>query len=102
MRLGVVLVQGESMLPTLRAGDCLLVLRGGRVRPDDVVVAQLHDRPGLLVVKRAVAPQGAAWVLASDNVGAPGAVGGPGEVEAVVLGRWWPLPPGRLRRGPRS
>ena len=97
MRLGVVLVQGDSMLPTLRPGDCLLVLRTRRVRRGALVVGRLHDRPGLLVVKRARAPQGGAWVLASDNVEAPGAVGGPGDVEAVVLGRYWPLPPARVR-----
>ncbi len=33
-----VLVQGPSMLPTLRPGDCLLVHGGARVRPGDVVV----------------------------------------------------------------
>jgi len=101
--LGVVLVEGESMLPTLRAGDCLLVLRTGRVRRGAVVVARLHDRPGLLVVKRAVERlAGEGWLLASDNGSAPGAVGGPGRVEAVVVLRWWPLPPRRLRPGPGS
>ena len=102
MRLGVVLVRGDSMLPTLRAGDCLLVLPGARVRPGSVVVARLHDRPGLLVVKRALARQGSAWLLGSDNSGAPGAVGGPGDVEAVVLWRYWPLPPRRVRQRPPS
>ena len=93
VRLGTVLVRGPSMLPALRDGDCLVVLRRGRVRPGAVVVARFHDRPGLLVVKRAVRPLPGGWQLASDNAAAPGAASGPGEVEAVVLARYWPLPP---------
>ena len=101
MRLRTVLVRGPSMEPALRDGDCLLVLRGARVRPGAVVVARFLGRPGLLVVKRAVAPAGAGvWQLASDNAGAPGAARGPGDVEAVVLLRWWPLPPRRVARRP--
>jgi len=100
VRLGTVLVRGASMLPGLRDGDCLVVRHGARPRPGDVVVARLHARPGLLVVKRAVAALDGGWLLASDNAAAPGAVGGPGDVEAVVLGRYWPLPPVRLGRGP--
>lgn len=96
MTWGTVLVQGPSMEPALRAGDCLLVRRGGRVRAGDVVVARFHDRPGLLVVKRAVARAALGWQLASDNTAAPGAAHGTGEVEAVVVGRYWPLPPRRL------
>lgn len=98
MRFGVVLVRGPSMEPALRDGDCLLVRRGGRVRPGAVVVGRFVDRPGLLVVKRAVARAGTGWQLASDNRVAPGAASGPGQAEAVVLLRWWPLPPARVRR----
>ena len=97
--LGTVLVRGPSMLPALRGGDCLLVRRGAPVRPGDVVVGRFHHRPGLLVVKRAVRPVPGGWLLASDNDTAPGAVSGPGTVEAVVLARYWPLPPRRLRTG---
>lgn len=100
MRLGTVLVRGPSMEPELRDGDCLVVRRGGQVRAGDVVVARFHDRPGLLVVKRAVAPLPDGWLLASDNSAAPGALAGPGEVEAVVLGRYWP--PARRHRSCRS
>ncbi len=91
MRLGTVLVRGPSMEPLLRDGDALLVRRGARVRPGAVVVARFWGRPGLLVVKRAVEPVGEGWLLASDNAAAPGATGGVGDVEAVVLLRWWPL-----------
>ncbi len=93
------MVRGPSMEPALRDGDCLVVRRAGRVRPGDVVVARFTDRPALLVVKRAVRPvEGGGWLLASDNADAPGAAGGAGTVEAVVLGRYWPLPPARVRR----
>lgn len=98
MRLGIVLVRGASMEPALHAGDCLLIRRGGPVRRGDVVVARFHDRPGLLVVKRAVGPVDGGWLLASDNSSARGAAGGRGDVEAVVLGRYWPWPPARSRR----
>ncbi len=47
-----VLVQGDSMAPTFRAGDRLLVRSGGRaIRPGDVVVvAAMNGRPE--IVKR--------------------------------------------------
>jgi nickel-type superoxide dismutase maturation protease len=62
-----VLVQGPSMAPTLRAGDALLVRRGGRVRAGDVVVARFRSRPDLLVVKRAVREQDGGWWVRGDN-----------------------------------
>lgn len=99
--LGVVAVTGRSMEPTLREGDFLLVRRRGPVRAGDLVVGRLHRLPDVLVVKRAVRPCPGGWELASDNSGAPGAAGGPGDVEAVVVLRYWPLPPrfpGGLRR----
>ncbi len=98
-----VLVRGASMEPGLRDGDALLVRPGATVRPGDVVVARPVGRPGLLVVKRAVTPLGSGpattdWELASDDAGAPGALSGPGEVLAVAVARYWPLPPAALRR----
>ena len=56
-----VLVQGPSMLPTLRPGDCLLVRYGAEVRPGDLVVARPWTRPELLVVKRAVEAVAGWW-----------------------------------------
>ena len=99
MRLGTVLVTGPSMLPVLRQGDCLVVRRGGGVRAGDVVVARFRERPSLLVVKRAVRPVDGGWELASDNpaVQGHGLTSGVGDVEAVVLLRYWPLP---VRRPP--
>lgn len=94
-----VLVAGPSMLPTLVAGECLLVRRGATVRPGAVVVGRLRERPALLVVKRAVRPAAGGWLLAADNpaVQGHGLTGGVGDVEGVVLLRWWPLPPRRVR-----
>lgn len=79
------------MRPTLRPGDCLLVSRRAAVRPGDLVVARFAERPGLLVVKRAVRPVASGWWLASDNpdVDGRGLTAGPGQVEARVLLRYW-------------
>ena len=90
MRIGTVLVSGPSMVPTLRTGDCLVVRRGARIRPGDVVVARYRSRPDLLVVKRAVEPRDGGWLLASDNPFADGP-DGVADVEARVLLRYWPL-----------
>ena len=95
MRIGTVLVRGPSMVPALRDGDCLLVLYGAAVRTGDVVVARYRSRPGLLVVKRAVAAQDGGWLLASDNPFAEGPAG-VADVAARAVLRYWPLPPRRL------
>jgi len=100
VRFGIVLVEGASMVPTLRAGDCLVVRRGGRVHGGDVVVARFRQRPSLLVVKRALRPLDGGWNLASDNpaVEGHGLTRGLADVEATVLLRYWPLPLRRVRR----
>jgi phage repressor protein C with HTH and peptisase S24 domain len=96
VRIGTVLVRGPSMVPTLLDGDCLVVLRGGRVRPGSLVVGRFRSRPELLVVKRAVRELDGGWELASDNpfVSGPSGVA---DVEARVLLRYWP-PRWRTRR----
>lgn len=98
MRTRTVLVQGPSMLPTLRDGDFLLVRPARRVRAGDLVVARLWARPALLVVKRAVHEVDGGWLLASDNpaVEGHGLTGGVGDVQARVVLRYWPLPFRRL------
>ena len=92
--LTAVLVSGPSMLPTLRPGDCLLVRRGSRVRPGQVVVARYPSRPGLLVVKRAVRPVGELWWVQGDNpaVTDDSRKDGPAEVLGRVVLRYWPVP----------
>lgn len=96
--LGAVLVDGPSMLPTLRPGDCLLVRRGVGIQPGDVVVARFPTRPGLLVVKRAVRRVGGLWWVESDNpaVTDDSRRYGPAEAQGRVLLRYWPLPVRRL------
>jgi phage repressor protein C with HTH and peptisase S24 domain len=100
VRIGTVLVTGPSMVPALRTGDCLVVRRGARVRPGDVVVGRYRSRPELLVVKRAVEPRDGGWLLASDNPFAD-APDGVADVEARALLRYWPLRrAGVVRRRP--
>jgi nickel-type superoxide dismutase maturation protease len=71
-----VAVAERSMEPALHPGDWLLVWRGlrpgrpPRVRPGRLVVARHPGRPELLLVKRALRPDGDGWWLASDNPGA--------------------------------
>lgn len=88
-----VLVEGPSMLPTLHAGDCLLVRRPRRVRAGSVVVARFPARPDLLVVKRAVRPEGDLWWVEGDNpaVTDDSRRYGPAEVLGVVVLRYWPV-----------
>jgi nickel-type superoxide dismutase maturation protease len=87
-----VLVQGPSMAPTLRHGDALLVRRGGRVRPGDVVVARFRSRPDLLVVKRAVRPRDGGWEVRGDNglVADDSRAYGVADPLGVVVLKYWP------------
>lgn len=87
------------MVPTLRHGDALVVRRGGTVRPGDVVVGFFPAGPDLLVVKRAVRPDGAGWELRGDNpLGTDDSRAyGPGVVLGRVLWRYWPLRRGAVR-----
>ncbi|GAB1642882.1 S26 family signal peptidase [Krasilnikovia sp. MM14-A1259] len=89
-----VLVRGPSMAPTLRDGDALLVRRGGRVRPGDVVVASFRARPGLLVVKRAVEAREQGWWIHGDNeFGTDDSrTYGVADVIGRVVFRYWPRP----------
>jgi phage repressor protein C with HTH and peptisase S24 domain len=85
------------MAPTLRSGDALVVRRGGRVRPGDVVVARFRSRPGLLVVKRAVREQDGGWWVQGDNtlVEEDSRAYGVADVIGRVVIRYYPRP-GRL------
>jgi hypothetical protein len=81
------------MEPTLRDGDHLLVLWGGRPRPGRLVVVRWPGLP--LSVKRAAFPADGGWWVERDNPSEGvdswqvGAVA-PGDVLAVVLVRVWP------------
>jgi nickel-type superoxide dismutase maturation protease len=94
-----VAVAERSMEPTLRPGDWLLVLRAGRVRPGQVVVAWHPSRPSLLLVKRALRREAGGWWLQSDSPNGASA-------DSRSFG---PVPPAliqgrvllRYRRGPR-
>lgn len=65
MRWGLAVVHGRSMEPTLRDGDELLVSYGRRVRPGDLVVVRLPDRP--VAVKRATRREPGGWWVERDN-----------------------------------
>jgi phage repressor protein C with HTH and peptisase S24 domain len=94
-RVGLAVVRGRSMAPTLREGDRLLVRHGARPRPGRLVVVRLPD--GVVAVKRATRREPGGWWVERDNpaegvdswsVGAiPDA-----DVVARVLGRVWPRP----------
>jgi signal peptidase I len=64
-RLGLAVVRGTSMLPTLREGDRLLVLHGAPPRVGGLVVVRLPD--GVVAVKRAVRREPAGWWVERDN-----------------------------------
>lgn len=106
--LGLARVRGESMLPTLRPGDLLLVRYAGDVRPGALVLARFAD--GTLAVKRATGRRttgdagATGWWLLSDNpaAGVDSRHRGPvadADVRAVVWARLWPRPR-RLRARP--
>lgn len=89
------MVRGDSMQPTLRPGDRLLVRYGVRPAPGRVVVARFAD--GTVVVKRAVERRGSGWWLLGDAapVGVDSRHRGPvpdDAVLAVALARVWPRP----------
>jgi nickel-type superoxide dismutase maturation protease len=94
--IGFAVVRGESMTPSLRPGDRLLVAYRRTPRIGDVVVARFAD--GTLAVKRVAERRTTGWWLLSDNPdeGVDSRHRGPvPEVLAVALGRAWPRP--RLR-----
>jgi nickel-type superoxide dismutase maturation protease len=95
-----VAVAGDSMAPTLDDGDWLVCRRVGpayAVRAGDVVVLERPDRPGLLLVKRAVRREAGGWWVEGDNAAASddSRLFGPvpdSHVLARVLARYWPRP----------
>lgn len=94
-RLGIAVVRGRSMQPTLSDGDRLLVVHGRPPRPGQVVVARLPS--GVLAVKRATTREADGWWLDRDNEAEGvdswqvGAVPDR-DVLAVAVARLWPRP----------
>ena len=64
---GRMVVEGDSMRPTLLPGDRLLLLRWGRARPGDLVVTSDPRQPSRLVVKRVAALGPAGLTVVGDN-----------------------------------
>lgn len=60
-------VVGDSMAPTYRAGDWVLVRRTRRVRPGDVIAAPDPRDPRRLLVKRIAATRPGGWHVEGDN-----------------------------------
>lgn len=99
-RVGVAVVHGRSMEPTLREGDRLLVLHGAQPRLGGIAVVRLPARGDVqgrvLAVKRVVRREPEGWWVERDNPyegvdsWSVGAVPD-SEVVARVLCRLWPL-----------
>jgi nickel-type superoxide dismutase maturation protease len=96
-RFGRVDVVGDSMRPTLRPGDKLLVEWGGQFGAGAMVVVRRPDQKGLLVVKRARELRKSGWVVIGDNPDESTDSRSFGPVpdrliEGVVVARIWPRP----------
>ncbi len=72
-RVGIAIVRGRSMEPTLHDGDRVLVRYGARPRPGTLALVRLPlgpDGPRPLSIKRVVGPDpdgGEAWWVERDN-----------------------------------
>ncbi len=101
-------VEGESMTPTLAAGDWVLVRRTSTVRSEQIVVAERPDQAGFDVIKRVGSvDEGSRVMLLGDNPSAStdSRDFGPVAAEAVVgvvWFRYWPLRRVRVFRDGRS
>jgi Peptidase S24-like len=94
-RIGLAVVRGRSMSPTLHDGDRLLVAHGASPRPGRLAVVRFDD--GVVAVKRLdhVAVQG--WWVSRDNPDEGRDSWSAGVIPhsavlAVVLARVWPRP----------
>ena len=64
-RVGLAVVRGRSMEPTLYDGDRLLVVHGSGPRPGRMAVVRLPD--GVVAVKRVVRREADGWWVERDN-----------------------------------
>jgi nickel-type superoxide dismutase maturation protease len=97
-------IQGDSMAPTLVAGDWALAFTPRRFSSGDVVIVEHPERPGFEMVKRVVkvTDRGQYWVEgdspgASTDSRAFGAVSG-AALKAKVVAIYWPKERRRLVR----
>lgn len=100
MRLGLGIVHGRSMEPTLYDGERLLLLHGARPRLGRLAVVRLPD--GVVAVKRVAHREPDGWWVERDNptVGVDSWTVGAIPDDAVlarVLLRLWPRPSLRAR-----
>ena len=94
MRVGLGVVRGRSMEPTLYDGDRLLLVHGARPRLGRMAVVRLPD--GVVAVKRVTRLEPDGWWVERDNpaVGVDSWTVGALRDDAVlarVLCRVWPL-----------
>ncbi len=92
---GIAVVRGRSMEPTLRDGDRLVIQYGAPPRIGSLVVVRLPDRP--MAVKRLTGRVDGGWWVERDNVreGVDSWLVGaitPDDVVARVVCRVWPRP----------
>ena len=103
-RVGMAVVHGRSMTPTLREGDRLLVRYGATPVAGQLAVVRFAD--GVVAVKQLDHQSPDGWWVVRDNAfegrdsWSGGAIPEDG-VLALVLARLWPRP-GRLRRRPHA
>jgi inner membrane protease subunit 1 len=95
-------VSGDSMLPTLRPGDRLLVARLGHAKQGEIVVVRDPRSPSRLICKRVVSADARHIVVRGDNPDAStdSRAFGPVPVEWVVgrvLRRYYPRGEERLK-----
>ena len=107
-RYGLAVVEGRSMLPTLRPGDRILVRYGGRPRAGRLAVVRLPQGsggPSVLAVKRLAHHDDDGWWVARDNPRegvdswSVGTVPDTDVVATVAIGVW---PPRAWRAARRS
>ena len=93
MRFRRFVVEGDSMLPTLRPGDYVAGRRAGKVASQDIVAFEHPHRPGFWLIKRVVATTGVVDLDSGTVDGAPYA--DPFREELVESGSF-EIPPGAM------